>query len=359
MNDSNAAIHIIEPGLFSTLQDKGRFGLRHLGIPWAGALCPAWQILANALVGNSLDQPIIECFEGGLCLKVCGPAVKIAVLADHSCRLKIRTRGTETTINPNRAISLEHGSEVQILSSGALRHAVISIEAINVQAHLGSVSTYVKAALGGLDGCTLKRGSVVPYHSREKDSAFLNNEKKPDQQCLLPPELLYKDSHIRVIPGPQLDYFSESGVNTLLSDSFKISSEADRMGVRLDGPLIAHRDDAAKDIVSDAIVPGSIQVPGTGRPIVLLNDAHTAGGYPKIATVISSDLPKLGLQRAGSPIQFSFVSVQEAHTLRHSEKELVMRTLDTFQPCVQNRPHTRALLENNLIDGVTDGSSQG
>lgn len=310
-------------------------------------------------MGNARDKPVIECFEGGLHLKVQGPVIRLAVIADPMCRLKIRQTGIETTVKPNRSITLENDSELHISSTGNLRHAVIAIEGISIQEHLYSASTYVKASLGGLDGCALKTADNIPCNARENNPDSSTKEKKPDQRCLLPTELLFKDAHIRAIPGPQLDHFCQSGIDTLLGACFHISSEADRMGVRLDGPVIAHRDAAAKDIVSDAIVPGSIQVPGTGRPIVLLNDAHTAGGYPKIATVITSDLPKLGLQRTGSPINFSFVNVDEAHAIRHYEKELVNQALLTFQPCLQLNPSTRTLFENNLIDGVTDGTFQG
>lgn len=355
MKPSDTSIHIIQPGLLSTLQDKGRFGLRHLGIPWAGALCPVWQTLANALVGNDPESAVIECFEGGLHLRIEGPAVRLAIMADSTCDVKIRQTGIETTLKPNRSITLENNSELQILATGNLRYAIVAIEGICIEAHLNSVSTYVKASLGGLDGCALKPADTIPYTVKERHLKPSSSQKIHDQRCLLPKELMYQSSRVRAIPGPQLDHFCQTGIDTLLSACFQISSEADRMGVRLDGPVIAHRDDAAKDIVSDAIVPGSIQVPGTGRAIVLLNDAHTAGGYPKIATVITSDLPTLGLQRTGSPINFCFISIEEAHAIRQTEKELVNQAILSFQPCIQRNPLTRTLLENNLIDGVTDG----
>jgi len=179
--------------------------------------------------------------------------------------------------------------------------------------------------------------------------------RQADQRCELSAELLYRDSILRVIAGPQFKHFSDQGIQTIFSGEYTLSSQADRMGARLSGAIIEHANAESRDIVSDAIVPGSIQVPGSGQPIVLLNDAHTAGGYPKIATVISCDLPLLGLRRIGSRFKFVLVTIEEAIAARRNIDTLTHATINAFKPCTLSEPSVKALLSSNLIDGVTDG----
>jgi len=348
----NATLEVVRAGLLSTIQDKGRFGLRHLGIPWAGALCPAWHIVANALVGNAAEAPVIECFEGGLQLQACCQSIRLAIVGCESAILKTGNDAAWKRYPPNRTLTLAAGESVHLSSTGSSRHIVIAVSGINIRTHLGSSSTYAKASLGGLYGESLTSGDQIPIS--QADSAA--KAKRADLQCHLPTELRYLSTQLRAIAGPQFDHFSSAGVNAFLESNYEISSEADRMGVRLNGPVIEHRDSKSKDIVSDAIVPGSIQIPGTGKPIVMLNDAHTAGGYPKIATVISSDLPLLGIQRAGSPCQFKLIDINEAIAIKGQIHTLIDQCIGTFTPCIVNELDTQTLLSFNLIDGVTDGA---
>lgn len=352
MNSQLAKVKVVRAGLFATVQDKGRFGLRHLGIPWAGALCPAWQAISNKLVGNNADAPVIECFEGGLQLEAIDHPVRFSIVGCESAVIKIGNGIKERSYRPNRTLTLAPGESLLLSSTGNSRHALIAIAGIQILEHLGSASTYAKASLGGLDGRVLNEGDEISV------KPAVANESVPyiEQQCCLPIELLYNATEIRAIAGPQFGHFSKQGIDSFLSSQYELGGEADRMGARLFGPVITHRDASAKDIVSDAIVPGSIQVPGTGQPIVLLNDAHTAGGYPKIATVISSDLPLLGIQRAGSTFRFTLIEIHEAIEIRRSFRQLVESCLATFTPCITNELDTQTLLSLNLIDGVTDGS---
>ena len=168
---------------------------------------------------------------------------------------------------------------------------------------LGSASTYARAGLGGLDGRLLAAGarlSVVAYSGGERILRTLRT---------LPP---VEAAPIRVVLGPQDDYFDAPSIEHFLSAAYQVSPAADRMGMRLDGPLLRHRPDKGAEITSDATVPGSIQVPGQGLPIVLLADGQTAGGYPKIATVISADLPRLAVMAPGQRVRFTAISVAAA-----------------------------------------------
>lgn len=322
-------------------------GLRHQGIPWSGCLTPVWQQLANALVNNPLEHSVIECWEGGLQFTTGSAPTRLAVLADKSAKITIDTDQHKQQITPGQSYTLMANSQVTVHNTGAMRHAIVAISGLQVKSQLGSTSTYAKAALGGICGDVLQQGNTLALESNTAGAEHL---------CDNPVLEAYRSSVLRVVLGPQEDHFSATGIQAFLSGDYTLGADADRMGIRLDGPTITHRDDAARDIVSDAIMPGSIQVPGTGKPIVLLNDAHTAGGYPKIATVISIDLPLLGLQRAGAKFHFEAISIDEAIAAIRQQHVAVANAITTLQPVIQNTISNESLFTNNLIDGVTDGN---
>ena len=356
LNSNRTALKVVKAGLYSTIQDRGRFGLRHMGIPWSGVLCPAWQTIANALVGNPANAPVVECFEGGLELQSVGEQpVRVAVVGDHEAVVKTSLNGGVTLAEPNRTLTLTGGEKLLLISSGGARQAIVAIFGVCIKEHLGSSSTYAKASLGGLDGSILQAGNEIPINT----PSITGDETPTHRRCHLPDKLCYQASEIRAIPGPQFDNFSPGGQATFSSSDYVLSTDVDRMGARFNGPVIAHRDAASKDIVSDAIVPGSIQIPGSGLPIVLLNDAQTAGGYPKIATVISADLPLAGLQRTGATFRFRLVSINEAIAAQRHTLECVAQTISSFSVCSRERLDSATLLQTNLIDGVTDGSEHG
>ena len=181
-------------------------------------------------------------------------------------------------------MTLRRGDIVQIALGRQSACCYLAVEGgIAVPRVLGSASTYVRAALGGLNGRALQRDDVIPL------AIGCASERNELRAPALPSGS--SDQPIRVVLGPQQKYFRKEALATLLDAEFRVSKDADRMGMRLDGPLLRHR--RGWDIVSDAIATGSIQVPGSGQPIVLLADHQTTGGYPKIATVISADLPRL------------------------------------------------------------------
>jgi len=217
---------------------------------------------------------------------------------------------------------------------------------INVPPVLGSASTYVRAALGGLGGRALRRGDFVPLAAaRATERAELR---------LASPMPATGDQPIRVVLGPQQEYFTDAAIVALLDAEFRISPSADRMGMRLDGPLLELR--RGWDIVSDAIITGTIQVPGAGQPIVLLADHQTTGGYPKIATVISADLPVVGRRRPGDTLRFIAIAVEGAEELCRAEERRLADLVNALES-VTRRPRIDlgSLYDGNLISGVVSG----
>lgn len=343
------SITIERSGLLSTIQDKGRFKLRHLGIPWSGCMTPVWQQISNALVGNALEQCVIECWEGGLQFTTGNENIRLAVAADTAANITMETDSQTVKISPFQSYTAPAHSMIKLTNTGNFRHAIIAIAGLHVAEQLGSSSTYAKAGLGGINGAALNAGDTLTV-------AIAANG--PEYSCINPMNTAYVSAELRVVLGPQQDHFSDEGIANLLNSDYTLGTDADRMGVRLSGPAVLHKSEASKDIVSDAIVPGSIQVPGTGQPIVLLSDAHTAGGYPKVATVLSIDLPLLGLQRAGSVFRFQALSIDEAIEAVRQQKTDVEDALRQIKKLVGLTLSTEALLSNNLIDGVTDGDIQ-
>jgi len=338
---------IIQAGLLSTLQDQGRRGLRHLGIPWSGMMAPAWQMLANVLVGNESNNTAIECFEGGFQGHF-QSAARMAIAADSSAIATLTIDGEEKSCLPFRSYDVSAGSTLTIKTTGSLRLAVIALRGLDVPMQLGSTATYIKAALGGLEGRALRSGDELSI-SDDTSGPLLGYDSTTV------PELTTGILH--AVPGPQDHHFSSTGLQTFFASDYELTPDVDRMGARLQGSVIEHESPAARDIVSDAILPGSVQVPGNGQPIVLLADAHTAGGYPKIATVASVDLPALALARPGTRFKFKQVTAIEAVQLTRSFDTDLQQALSSPK-VISGSVDTAKLLSHNLIDGVTDGFTE-
>ena len=192
---------------------------------------------------------------------------------------------------------------------------------LDIAPMLGSVSTYVRGAIGGIEGRRLQKNDVLPLNR----SDVAHRDERALESAL---DLAFNQP-VRVVLGPQADHFTERGLDTFLCSPYTVSTQSDRMGFRLDGPAIEHVSDY--HIVSDGVVSGSIQVPGTGRPIILMVDNQTTGGYPKIATVVSADLPVVGRRRTGRTIRFSAVAVEEAERLRRAQEAALQQQIDRIR----------------------------
>jgi biotin-dependent carboxylase-like uncharacterized protein len=338
-----SALKVVRPGLFDTLQDLGRTGFMALGMPTAGAMDRIGLRLANALLGNPPGMAAIEIGVMGPDLLVEADSVRVALVGPLSPALIEGPDAQPKSLESDRTHLLKRG---QILRVGMIEGSSTAYLAVAggfaLPAFMGSLSTYARAGVGGLDGRKLSQGDILPLPQAQAASG--------DERKLTAP-FGYGSGPIRVVWGPQEEYFTANGRRTFVGSDYRVSKEADRMGIRFEGPVIAHAKGA--DIISDGIAAGAIQVPGAGLPIVLLADRQTVGGYPKIATVASVDLPRLGRLLPGQTVRFQPVSVEEAEKLRRDQEARLARTIADFK--VARPPggiDLARLYEENLIDGV-------
>ncbi len=337
-----AHLQVKAAGMFTTVQDTGRFGYQDLGIPVAGALDPISLRLANALVGNAPTTGALEIRIVGPTIRIEAGAVRVALAGTRTPIEILGKRRMEVT--SWQSLRLEQGDVLKIGTVPDTSCCYLAVEGgFDLPAPFGSLSTYVRGGFGGLEGRALKDGDTLPLVNGEAPV-------RPELKLTDVPHLDTTDP-IRVVLGPQENYFTTDGIRTFLENEFVISPNSDRMGLRLDGPILEHS--IGYNIVSDGIATGAIQVPGTGKPIVLLADHQTTGGYPKIATVISADLPRLGRMRPGRKLRFEAVSVAEAEQLRRDQEKQIDQWLGSLAPSGGSQElDTATLLSVNLISGV-------
>ncbi len=338
-------LKVLSPGLHSTVQDLGRIGYQNIGVPVSGALDGFGLRLANALVGNPQGTAALEILVSGPTLEVAADSARFALVGTDAS-LSIRGENPRI-VAAGQSVTMQRGEIVQIALGRQSAYCYLAVEGgIAVPRVLGSAATYVRAALGGLNGRALRRDDVVPL-------AMAGASERTELRAPAPPAAP-EGQPIRVVLGPQQKYFRKEAFATLLDAEFRVSKDTDRMGMRLDGPVLRHR--SGWDIVSDAIATGSIQVPGSGQPIVLLADHQTTGGYPKIATVISADLPRLGRCRPGDPLRFVSVEPEAAEEMcREAEREFV-KLVGALEPAPSEiELDIGSLYDENLISGVITG----
>src|SRR5215831_9285963 len=338
-------LKVLAPGLHTTAQDLGRFGYQSIGVPVSGALDGFGLRLANALVGNPQGMAALEILGSGPTLEVAADTVRVAL---NGAGASLGIRGERSrVVAAGQSVTVRRGEVVQVALGRQSACCCLAVEGgIAVPRVLGSASTYVRAGLGGLNGRALQRGDLVPLavecaSGRNELRASLPRSGLPGQP-------------MRVVLGPQHKFFKKEALTALLDAEFRVSKDADRMGMRLEGPLLRHR--SGWDIVSDAIATGSIQVPGSGQPIVLLADHQTTGGYPKIAAVISADLPAIGRCRPGDPLRFTAVEPEAAEQLCRQAERKFASLIAAFEPAPDNTGLNLGLLYGeNLISGVISG----
>jgi biotin-dependent carboxylase-like uncharacterized protein len=339
-------LKVIAPGFHTTLQDQGRRGFQHVGVPVSGALDRNGYRLANALVGNAQGAACLEIIGSGPEFEVAGSSARIALVGSGSLEISGRDG---PLISSGQTARLTRGEIVRVRLGGGAFCSYLAIEGgFEAPLCLNSRSTYTRAGFGGLSGRPLRSGDTL--HGTIDDAAARA------EVCLNDQRTLRLDQAIRVVLGPQDDYFTEDAIETLLSGAYSITPASDRMGFRLAGPLLEHKSDY--NIVSDGIVAGSIQVPGSKLPIVLMADAQTTGGYPKIATVISADLPILGVRGAGCAVRFQSVSREEAEKIRRAEYQELLNVISNIRVVSESRSiDIEALYNQNLIDGMIDANA--
>jgi antagonist of KipI len=344
-------IHVIQPGPMTLVQDRGRVGYQQLGVSVGGAADIDALDVGNRLVGNDLDAAGLEVTLGGLVLEFVDSTVFALTGADAGAALD----GVPLTTNVSYMGHPGSQLELGMVSSG-LRCYVSFGGGVGVPSVLGSRSTHVASEIGGVSGRALVEGDVVEIGDSDGvDSTglmFTGVDEEVDSG----------EQIVRVVLGPQDDEFSAAGIETLLSSSYSVTDQSNRQGLRLDGPKIESKT-GRYDIVSDAVVNGSIQIPGDGKPIILLADRQTTGGYAKIGTVATVDLPKLGQAVPGTNLAFVAVSVEDAQELlaervvriektelRRASESVSLR-VDGAEVVVEVGEHDGAWLA--AIDGLT------
>lgn len=342
-------IEILECNGYATVQDMGRPGFRHLGVPLSGALDTDLLQIANALACNPPDAAAIE-------LRLLGPRLlaRTAMLISLAGPVEGRIESVNGDSRPAHAWASHCLRAGDTLALGVVRGGVayLGIEGgIDVPPVLGSRSTYVLARIGGLEGRPLAAGDSLEVVRYSVDGEAVGLPPDSELRMLEPPRP--DESPLRVLGGPQREYFTDEAWARLTAEGFAVSHQADRMGLRLNGPRLDHDPRYGSDIVSDAVTPGAIQVPGDGQPIILLADCQTVGGYPVIATVISADLPRLGHALPGQTLRFVEVGLEQALAARRRAAAALAECIASIRPCHADFD-ADALYAANLIDGVID-----
>ena len=314
------AFEVLEPGILTTIQDLGRYGFSQFGVPPSGALDPFSFTVANLLVGNQEAESSLETTVMGLKLK----AFRESVIAIAGGDLSPTLNGEP--LEMWRTHLLVEGDVISFkrVRTGCRAYLAISGGFI-VPKIMGSRSTYLSGKFGGLQGRALKRGDIL-YSLPIQSSLTKLGLRFPSQWI---PQW-EKEVLLRVIPGPQDYHFTHQGFQTFCSSSYQVTPQCDRMGVRLDGPKIERRSDVEESIISEGLIAGAIQVPGDGKPIIILTELVT-GGYTKIATVISSDLTKVAQLKPGDRVRFFPISIEEAHQLIWEQEERLRSFKEFFE----------------------------
>ena len=288
-NHTQTELRVLDPGALSSVQDQGRRFLRRFGVPTSGACDPIFAACANALVGNARELPVLEMALLGPRLEATNHSCLLAVAGN--CQAQITSAQGARELPGWRAFWLHPGEHLQVkIRRGYCYLAVAG--GWQSSSDLGSCSSYPLANLGA---------------ARLAAGAVLSAKTITDREPLTASPFAHQRQAIRVLLNDCAN-FSATSYATFIRCSYKVRNDSNRMGLRLRGPSIAVR---ARQL-STATVPGSVQVPEDGQPIVLLVDAQTSGGYPQIGQVISADLPRLAQASAGAELRFRAVSLKQA-----------------------------------------------
>jgi antagonist of KipI len=312
---------VIRAGFLTSVQDLGRTGFREVGVSLGGALDVHALRVANLLVGNDETDAGLEVTFGGLQLRFADERLVAWCGGDFD----IRTGST--SLPAGHPVLLDADEELRISSPKIGCRAWLAISGgIDVPAALGSRSTDLRANFGGINGRALRDDDVVPLGETSQIAKILSDSLRDEQiaQWSASHSWASPAEHepiLRVVRGANWDRFNDVTIQRFTSEAFVVSPDSDRMGARLDGPELKRTEEV--DLISEAVAPGTIQVPPSGRPIVLLGDCQTIGGYPKIAHVITVDLPIAAQLRAGDKVRFQEISLVDAHRLLFErEREL-------------------------------------
>jgi biotin-dependent carboxylase-like uncharacterized protein len=337
------ALRIVAAGPAVSIQDGGRYGRMRFGVTAAGPMDPLAHATANLALGNAADAGAIEISLGGLEVEVDDAPLAVALAGG---RFDVGVDGR--AVPPAARLVLAPGERLRVRAGAAGAWCYLAIgAALDIVPALGSVATHARSRLGGLDGRALTAGDRVPVRPAAAPA--------PGVAALEAPWLERPGDVIRVVLGPQADYFAADQIAAFCAGPWSVSPRSDRMAYLLDGPTIGHA--KGFNIISDGIVMGAVQVPGDGRPMVLMADRQVTGGYPKIATVIGADLGRLAQRRPGVPFSFQVVSLEDAVAARRAERDALAAPIRAV-PLVRTDLTSELLLATNLIDGVVGAGSE-
>lgn len=316
-------LKVLKPGFSTTIQDRGRVGFQKYGVPVSGAMDTYAFLTANLLVGNSVNEACLEATLHGPKLRFLGETQIAITGADLSPKINRKEVHNWRTLQVHKGALLSFG-----YSRSGCRAYLAVRGGIDVSIMMGSRSTCMRGGFGGYEGRPLKTDDVL------KVNAITG---VPLITLMLPEPLVpkYTSKHeVEVVLGPQVDYFTEESVAKLLSSRFTITVDSDRMGYRLEGETIQYRKDGS--MISDAIPVGAVQIPESGKPILMMRDAQTTGGYPKIAVVTVPSISRLGQAKPKDEITFQRISPNTAHkrireymrSIRRIERSLIRTTMN-------------------------------
>ena len=292
---------ILRAGINTTFQDMGRINLNHVGIPQGGAMDNRNYRIANSILGNKINMPVLEFAYQGPILKYKGNDINFVITGDVF--FKIKKENDEIKGNCYEVYLLKDGDEIDIVSTNKSVYGYFAISGeIDLKYQWNSCSTNTKAYIGSNDGKKLQKDQKINIlklntNLKRKKLNYINT----------------KIEKIRVIKGTNFDFFSDEGKDIFFKKEFTVSKLSDRMGMRLKGLNINNIVDT--NIKSEGLIRGTIQVPADGNPIIMLSDHGTIGGYPKIGVVISADYDRLVQLSPGSKIKFQEVNLSDAETL--------------------------------------------
>ena len=299
---SNYFFEVLRPGINTTFQDKGRFHMQHLGVTPGGCMDLDSFSIANALVGNSLNEGVLEFAYQGPLLKLIKGRAKISITGNVLFQI---IKSNQETINGecNRTYALDEGDQIDILTTKQSAYGYMALEGgFDIKSFCKSVSILSRAQIGPNEGKKIKINDKINIRTNSQNKKNFSTKVINNNQNL-----------IRVLKGPQFDYFSKESQKDFFSKEYKISNLTDRMGMRLEGTIM--KNVVSANIRSEGITKGAIQVPADGQPIILLTDYPTIGGYPKIANVTSVDYNLLIQKTPGAKIFFKLIELHEAEQL--------------------------------------------
>jgi biotin-dependent carboxylase-like uncharacterized protein len=302
-------IEVQTPGLFTTVQDLGREGFGPMGVSRSGAADTISLRLGNRLVANKESAPALEMTLLGGTFRFPEGAVVALTGSEFGADLDGKP------VNSWTSVEVRHGQALRLGPTRSGSRCYLCVQGgIDVEHFLGSASTHVLTGLGGLDGGPLRRGDSLRI--APKTASFRNRRVAPQVV-----ERLSRRNVLRVTAGPQSDWFPEQSHRLFYETAYRVAEESNRLGLRLEGsPVPAH---SGRQMITEGVSLGAVQVPAGGQPIILFVDQQTTGGYPKIANVVSADLHCLGQLRPRDEIRFERIGVEAARSLLREQEDLL------------------------------------